>query len=97
MDHNFSGDIIALGTYFAWPKTHLKEPVVISVQFDEAAKTLVVSYTVEQDDSTSVMKIAHDTKGFYPPRSNRNGDGETDYTQVLAKQNGYELREILLN
>ncbi|MFE4354324.1 hypothetical protein [Peribacillus butanolivorans] len=89
--------IIALGTYFAWPKTHLKEPVVMSVQFDEVAKTLAVSYIVEQDDSTYVMEIAHDTKGFYPPRSNGNGDGETDYTQVLAKQNGYELQKILLN
>ncbi|MFE4243296.1 hypothetical protein [Peribacillus butanolivorans] len=88
--------IIALGTYFAWPKTHLKEPVVMSVQFDEVAKTLAVSYIVEQDDSTYVMEIAHDTKGFYPPRSNGNGDGETDYTQVLAKQNGYELREDIV-
>ncbi|MBK5501659.1 hypothetical protein [Peribacillus sp. TH14] len=43
--------IIALGTYFAWPKTHLKEPVVMSVQFYEAPKTLAVSYIVEQDDS----------------------------------------------
>ncbi|PEZ74710.1 hypothetical protein [Bacillus sp. AFS017274] len=86
--------IIAIGTYFAWPKTHLKEPVVMSVQFDEAAKTLAVSYIVEQDDSTYVMEIAHETKGFYPPRSN--GDGETDYTQVLAKQNGYELREDIV-
>jgi hypothetical protein len=88
--------IIALGTYFAWPKTHLKEPVVMSVQFDEAAKTLAVSYIVEQDDSTYVMEIAHDTKGFYPPRSNGNWDGETDYTKVLAKQNGYELREDIV-
>ncbi|MEK4536687.1 hypothetical protein NST21_15405 [Peribacillus sp. FSL K6-1552] len=39
----------------------------MSVQFDEAAKTLAVSYIVEQDDSTYVMEIAHDTKGFYPP------------------------------
>ncbi|MCK2005112.1 hypothetical protein MZM54_27405 [[Brevibacterium] frigoritolerans] len=78
--------IIALGTYFAWPKTHLKEPVVMSVQFDEAAKTLAISYIVEQDDSTYVMEIAHDTKGFYPPLSNGNWDRETDYTKVLAKQ-----------
>ncbi|MFU2015589.1 hypothetical protein ACM6Q7_11030 [Peribacillus butanolivorans] len=77
--------IKALGMYFAWPKTHLKKPVVMSVQFDEAAKTLAVSYIVEQDDSTYVMEIAHDTKGFYPPSSNGYGDGETDYTQVLAK------------
>lgn len=85
--------IIATGTYFAWPKTHLEEPIVMSVQFNEAAKTLSVSYIVEQDDSTYVMEIAHDTKGFYPPRSNGNWNGRTDYTQVLAKQNGYELRE----
>lgn len=42
------------------------------------------------------MEIAHDTKGFYPPRSNGNGDGETDYTQVLAKQNGYESWEDIV-
>ncbi|MCK2020510.1 hypothetical protein [Peribacillus frigoritolerans] len=70
---------IAVGKYSAWPRT-LEEPVVMSVRFDEAAKTLAVSYIVEQDDSTYVMELAHDTKGFYPPRSNGNGDGETDYT-----------------
>ncbi|MGW6301702.1 hypothetical protein [Peribacillus butanolivorans] len=68
--------IITLGMYFAWPKTHLKKPVVMSAQFDEAAKTLAASYIVEQDDSTYVMEIAHDTKGFYSPRSNGYGDGK---------------------
>lgn len=85
--------MIGVGIYFAWPKTQIKEPIVMSVQFDEAAKTLTVSYIVAKDDHTYVMQIAHDTQGFYPPRSSGNWDGKTDYTQVLATQNGYELRE----
>ncbi|MFJ7678721.1 hypothetical protein ACIQXQ_11845 [Peribacillus sp. NPDC097198] len=88
--------IIAIGTYFAWSKAHLEEPVVTSVQFDEAAKTLAVSYIVEQDDSTYVMEIAHDTKGFYPDSSNGKGNRENN-TQVLATQDGYELREDIVD
>jgi len=85
--------LIGIAAYFAWPKASVKEPIVMSVQFDEAAKTLAVSYIVAKDDQTYVMQIAHDTQGFYPPRSSGNWDGKTDYTQVLATQNGYELRE----
>lgn len=84
---------MAVGVYFAWPKVNLEEPVIMSVQFDEATKTLAVSYIVDQDDDTYVMEIAHNTKGFYPLRPNIHEDGITDLTQVLAAQNGYELRE----
>jgi|GEM_PF-6464399 len=85
--------IIVIGVYFAWPKANLEKPIVMSVQFDEVAKTLAVSYIVVQDDDTYVMEIAHETKGFYPPRTNGYWDGETNFTKVLAAQNGYELRE----
>ena len=85
--------ILAVGAYIVWPEAHLKEPIVMSVQFDETAKTLAVSYIVEKTDNTYVMEIAYGTKGFYPPRTNGNWDGETEYTQVLEKQDGYELRE----
>ncbi|MGM0878270.1 MAG: hypothetical protein ACQEWV_27085 [Bacillota bacterium] len=85
--------LIAVGAYFAWPKANLEKPIVMSVQFDEVTKTLAVSYIVVQDDDTYVMEVAHDTKGFYPPRTNGNWDGTTNFTQVLAAQNGYELRE----
>ncbi|WP_338754367.1 hypothetical protein [Bacillus sp. FJAT-52991] len=88
--------IIAVGTYLAWTKTHLEEPVVMSVQFDEAAKTLAVSYIVEKNDGTYVKEVADDTKSFSPPRSNGDQDRRANNTQVLAKQNGYELREDVI-
>ena len=88
--------IIAIGAYFAWPKTHVKEPIMTSVQLDEATKTLAVSYIVEQDDNTHIMEISHDTKGIYHDRSNDNGNGENT-PNVLATQDGYELREEIVD
>ena len=86
----------AIGVYWFWPKTHVKEPIVMSVQVDEVSKTLAVSYIVEQGNDTYLMEIAHNTKGFYPPRTSGNWDGKTNFTQVLATQNGYELREDII-
>ncbi|MFE3577633.1 hypothetical protein [Lysinibacillus sp. NPDC059133] len=83
----------AIGVYWFWPKAHVEEPIVMSVQLDEVSKTLAVSYIVEQNNDTYLMEIAHNTKGFYPPRNSGNWDGETNFTEVLAVQNGYELRE----
>lgn len=88
--------IAVLGVYWFWPKSHVKEPIVMSVQVDEVSKTLAVSYIVEQINDTYLMEIAHNTKGFYPPRTSGNWDRETNYTQVLATQNGYELREDVI-
>ena len=88
--------IAAIGLYWFWPKTHVKEPIVMSVQIDEVSKTLAVSYIVEQGNDTYLMEIAHNTKGFYPPRTSGNWDGETNFTQVLATQDGYELREDVI-
>jgi len=85
--------IIAVAVYFVWPKANVDKPIVMSVQYDEAAKTLAVSYIVAKNDDTYVMEIAQNTKGFYPPRTNGVWDGETNFTRVLAVQNGYELRE----
>ncbi|MFE6168643.1 hypothetical protein ACFVP8_12355 [Viridibacillus arvi] len=82
-----------VGCYFAWPNTNLEKPIVMSVQMDEASKTLSVSYIVDKNDNTYVMEIGHNTKGFYPPRTSGYWDGITNYTNVLAAQNGYELRE----
>lgn len=88
--------IAVLGIYWFWPKSHVKEPIVMSVQFDEVSKTLAVSYIVEKGNDTYLMEIAHNAKGFYPPRASGNWDGETNFTQVLATQNGYELREDVI-
>lgn len=43
------------------------------------------------------MEVAVDEKGFYPIRTNGNWNGETETTDVLATQNGYELREDVIN
>lgn len=88
--------IALIAVYWFWPKTHVKEPIVMSVQVDEVSKTLAVSYIVEQGNDTYLMEIAHNTKEFYPPRTSGNWDGETNFTQVLATQNGYELREDVI-
>jgi len=85
--------IASIVVYWIWPKAHVEEPIVMSVQLDEVSKTLAVSYIVEQNNDTYLMVIAHNTKGFYPSRNSGNWDGETNFTKVLAVQNGYELRE----
>ncbi|VEF46702.1 Uncharacterised protein [Bacillus freudenreichii] len=85
--------VIGVVIYFVWPKARLEKPIVMSVQFEEVTKTLAVSYIVDQDDETYVMEVGHGTKGFYSPRTNGNWDMETNFTKVLAVQNGYELRE----
>ena len=88
--------IAAIGVYWFWPKAHVEEPIVMSVQFDEVSKTLAVSYIVEQENDTYLMGIVQNTKGFYPPSTSGKWDGETNFTQVLATQNGYELREDII-
>lgn len=88
--------IIAVGVYLTWPKESLEKPIIMSTQFNEVTKTLAVSYIVDHDDDTYLMEIAHDTIGFYPPRTDGNWDGKTNSTQVLAAQNGYELREDIV-
>lgn len=85
--------ILAIGVYWVWPKAYVDEPIVMSVQFDEESKTLAVSYIVEQNNDIHLMEITHNTKGFYPPRTSGDWDGKTNFTEVLAAQNGYELRE----
>ncbi|MBG9456191.1 hypothetical protein ABE61_19635 [Lysinibacillus sphaericus] len=85
--------IAAIGVYRFCPKAHVEEPIVMSVQLDGVSKTLAVSYIVEQNNDTYLMEIAHNTKGFYPSRNSGNWDGKTNFTKVLAVQNGYELRE----
>ena len=87
----------AMVVYWFWPKAHVKEPIVMSVQVDEVSKTLAVSYIVDKGNVTHLMEVAHNTKGFYPPRTNGYWDGETNFTQVVASQNGYELREDVID
>lgn len=88
--------IAAMAVYWIWPNAHVKEPIVMSVQVDEVSKTLAVSYIVDKGNDTHLMEIAHNKKGFYPPRTNGYWDGETNFTQVVATQNGYELREDVI-
>lgn len=82
--------VIGIVAYLAWPKAGLEEPIVMSVQFDEMSKTLAISYIVSQSDHTFIKGVSYDTKEFYSPRSG-------DESQVLVKEDGYELREDVVD
>ena len=88
--------ILVVGLYAMWPKASLDTPILMSTQLNEKTKTVAVSYLVQKNDDTFLMQIGQDTTGFYPPRTNGNWDGTTNFTQVLETQNGYELREDII-
>ena len=91
-----SAVLLAIVLYFLWPKASLDGPIVVSAQIDESAKTITISYITTKNDKTYLMEVAVDEKGFYPIRTNGNWDGETETTDVLVTQNGYELREDVI-
>lgn len=85
--------ISTITIFLLWPK--LKEPILVTVQFDEVTETLYVTYLVDKNQhKTYVMEVAHIEKGFWPLRSGEKGDIEIP--KVLASQNGYELKEDIV-
>lgn len=88
--------LLALFLYLLWPKASMDGPIVVSAQIDESAKTMTISYITTKKDETYLMEVAVDGRGFYPLRTNGNWDGKSETTDVLATQNGYELREDVI-
>lgn len=88
--------LLAVFLYLLWPKASMDGPMVVSAQIDESAKTMTISYITTKKDETYLMEVAVDGKGFYSLRTNGNWDGESETTDVLATQNGYELREDVI-
>lgn len=76
---------VAIAAYTFWPKAHVEEPVIMSLQVNEADKTLRIAYIVEKKRETRLTNIQYDTTSIVPTEAND--------VQVLETQNGYALRE----
>ena len=76
---------VAIAAYTFWPKAHVEEPVIMSVEVNEADKTLRIAYIVEKKSETRLTNIQYDTLRILPTEAND--------VQVLETQNGYALRE----
>lgn len=76
---------VAIAAYTFWPKAHVEEPVIMSVEVNEADKTLRIAYIVEKKSETRLTNVGYDTLRILPTEAND--------VQVLETQNGYALRE----
>lgn len=86
---------LAAGVYLLWPKASIENPIILSAQMDEAAKTIAVSYLTTAKDKTYLMEVAVDKRGYYPAPTDKIGENRD--TKVLASQNGYQLREDVIH
>lgn len=91
--------LICLGAgilYWLWPKAHVNQPIIMSAQLNEGTKTIEVSYIVEKNNATYLDVVARDENKFYTPKAGGNWNDKTYTTNVLVTQDGFELREDIV-
>ena len=88
--------LLAAGIYFIWPKAEVKEPVVMSAQVDEAKGTMEISYITAKRDNTYLTEVAVEGEELYRiPVSGEKKEGVAKTDELLV-QNGYQLRENII-
>lgn len=87
--------VLVAGIYLIWPKASVKEPVVMSVQVDEAKGTMEISYITSKRDDTYLLEVAVEGEEPYRIEVSSIEEEGTVETINLLEQNGYELRESI--
>ena len=88
--------LIGAGVYFFFPRASVEKPVVVSAQMNEKNQEIAISYITTKRDQTPLTKAVVNEKSFYPTENPKEQDEKNGASEILASQNGYQLREDVI-